>query len=66
VTWVGDVYDLAAGDGIAGAPRVAGLSLHQYHEDAFALYYGNGGPVDPANANQPLIDLLSAKLHAAP
>jgi hypothetical protein len=40
--------------------------LHQYHEDAFALYYGNGGPVDPANANQPLIDLLSAKLHAAP
>ena len=49
----------------AGGPRVAGLSYHQYHEDAFALYYGTG-PVDPANANQPLIDLLTARLHAAP
>ena len=49
----------------AGGPRVAGLSYHQYHEDAFALYYGTG-PVDPNNANQPLIDLLTAKLHAAP
>jgi hypothetical protein len=63
--WVGDVYDLATGDGAAGGPRVAGLSYHQYHEDAFALYYGTG-PVDPNNANQPLIDLLTAKLHAAP
>ncbi|HXU07294.1 MAG TPA: cellulase family glycosylhydrolase, partial [Polyangia bacterium] len=65
LTWVGDAYDLAVGDGVAGAPRVAALSYHQYHEDAFALYYGTG-PVDPANANQPLIDLLTAKLHAAP
>ena len=65
LAWVGDVYDLATGDGAAGSPRVAGLSYHQYHEDAFALYYGTG-PVDPANANQPLIDLLTAKLHAAP
>ena len=63
--WVRDAYDLATGDGVAGAPRVAGLSFHQYHEDAFALYYGTG-PVDPANANQPLIDLLTTKLHAAP
>jgi endoglucanase len=63
--WVGDVYDLATGDGAATAPRVAALSFHQYHEDAFALYYGTG-PVDPSNANQPLIDLLTAKLHAAP
>ena len=62
--WVGDVYDLATGDARrAGGPRVAGLSVHQYHEDAFALYYGTG-PVDPNNANQPLIDLLTAKLHA--
>jgi endoglucanase len=65
LTWVGDAYDLAVGDGVAGAPRVAGLSYHQYHEDAFALYYGTG-PVDPGNANQPLIDLLTAKLHGAP
>ncbi|MGH9888169.1 MAG: glycoside hydrolase family 5 protein, partial [bacterium] len=61
LAWVGDVYDLAA----TGAPRVAGLSYHQYHEDAVALYYGSG-PVDPAHANQPLIDLLTSKLRAAP
>ena len=35
------------------------------HEDAFALYYGTG-PVDPNNANDTLIDLLTARLHAAP
>ncbi|HEY7376039.1 MAG TPA: hypothetical protein VIF57_28015, partial [Polyangia bacterium] len=63
--WVGDVYDLATGDGAAGDPPIAGLSYHQYHEDAFALYYGTGA-VDPNNANQPLIDLMTAKLHAAP
>jgi hypothetical protein len=40
-------------------------AAHQYHEDAFALYYG-AGPVNPGDANQPLIDLLTAKLHAAP
>jgi hypothetical protein len=60
-SWVGDVYDVATTD----TPHVAGLSYHQYHEDAFALYYGSG-PVDPGNANQPLIDLLTSKLHAAP
>jgi endoglucanase len=65
LAWVNDAYDLATGDGGASDSRVAGLSYHQYHEDSFALYYG-GGPVDPSNANQPLIDLLTAKLHAAP
>lgn len=59
--WVSDVYDLAT----TGTRRVAALSYHQYHEDAFALYYGSG-PVDPANANQPLIDLLTSKLHTTP
>jgi len=63
--WVGDVYDLATGAGAAADPPIAALSYHQYHEDAFALYYGTG-PVDPNNANQPLIDLLTAKLRAAP
>jgi endoglucanase len=63
LTWVGDVYDLATGDGAADATPVAILSYHQYHEDAFALYYGSGGPVNPANANQPLVDLLTAKFH---
>jgi endoglucanase len=61
LTWVGDVYDLAT----KGAQRVAALSYHQYHEESFALYYGKG-PVDLASANQPLIDLLATKLHAAP
>jgi endoglucanase len=63
--WVRDVYDLATGDGASGGARVAALSYHQYHEDAFALYYGTG-PVDPGHANQPLIDLLTARLQAAP
>jgi endoglucanase len=66
LTWVGDVYDLAAGDGVSGAPSVAALSFHQYHEESFALYYGAGGPVDPANANQPLIDLLTGRFRGGP
>lgn len=66
LTWVKDVYDLANGDGDLAALHVAALSYHQYHEDAFALYYGDGGPVDPQNANQPLIDLLTAKLSGTP
>ena len=61
LSWVSDVYDLAT----TGSLRVAALSYHQYHEDAFALYYGTG-PVNPGDANQPLIDLLTAKLHTAP
>jgi hypothetical protein len=61
ITWVSDVYDLAT----TAARRVAALSFHQYHEESFALYYGSG-PVDLAHANQPLIDLLTSKLHAAP
>ena len=65
LAWVRDAYDLATGDGAAGPPAIAALSYHQYHEDAFALYYGTG-PVDPNNANQPLIDLLTSKLSAAP
>jgi endoglucanase len=66
LAWIGDVYDIATGSGAPGASRVAALSLHQYHEDAFALYYGNSGPVVPTNANQPLIDLMTAKFSAAP
>jgi endoglucanase len=66
LTWVGDVYDIASGAGAPDASRVAALSFHQYHEDAFALYYGNSGPVVPGNANQPLIDLLTAKLSTSP
>jgi endoglucanase len=61
LTWVRDVYELAT----SGSQRVAALSYHQYHEESFALYYGTG-PVDLANANQPLIDLLASKLRAAP
>ena len=54
------------GDGSPDGPRVAAISYHQYHEDAFALYYGSGGLVDPNNANQPLIDLLTQRFHASP
>lgn len=66
LSWVGDVYDIASGAGAPNASRVAALSFHQYHEDAFALYYGNSGPVVPGNANQPLIDLLTTKFSTPP
>jgi len=66
LTWIGDVYDLATGQAGPGSPMVAAISFHQYHEESFALYYGASGPIDPASANQPLIDLLAARFHAAP
>jgi endoglucanase len=65
LAWMGDVYDIATGAGMPSASHVTALSVHQYHEDAFALYYGNSGPVVPTNANQPLIDLLTAKFSAS-
>ncbi len=64
--WVADAYDLASTSGAGGRAPVAALSYHQYHEEGFALYYGNSGPVDPSNANQPLVDLLTTKLHRGP
>ena len=52
--WVSDMVDILR-------ERNIGYTYHSYHEDAFGIYYGSG-PVDPSNANQPLIDLFTAKL----
>jgi endoglucanase len=54
LVWVADMLDLAAARGLS-------FTYHDYHEDAFGLYAGSG-PVDPARANQPLIDLFTRKL----
>lgn len=56
LAWIGDVIDLVHA---RGTP----YTFHAYHEDFFGLYLGDG-PVDPAHANQSLIDLLSKKLRS--
>jgi endoglucanase len=53
--WVSDMIDIAKANKIA-------FSYHAYHEDSFGLYLGYGSLPDPNNVNQPLIDLLTAKL----
>ncbi|MGY4830457.1 glycoside hydrolase family 5 protein [Sphaerotilaceae bacterium SBD11-9] len=53
--WAADVIDLAEA---ANLP----WTWHSYHEDHFGLYRGYGTPIDPANANQALIDLFRDKL----
>jgi endoglucanase len=57
LAWVEDMLDLADQAGLS-------FSYHAYHEDGFGLYYG-AGPVDPARANQGLIDLFTRKLAGA-
>lgn len=55
VQWVRDMIDILK-------DRDAHFTYHTYHEDNFGIYRGYGTPVDPANANQELIDLFKAKL----
>jgi endoglucanase len=56
LVWVGDMLDLAASRGY-------GWTYHDYHESGFGLYWGDyPSPPDPANANQPLIDLFTERL----
>ncbi len=54
LVWVEDMLDLLEEDGLS-------FTYHAYHEDAFGIYRGNGR-VDPARANQGLIDLFTRKL----
>lgn len=53
--WVTDMIDIAIANSIY-------FTYHAYHEDSFGLYYGSGNLPDPAQANQPLIDLFTQKL----
>jgi len=53
--WVSDMVDIALLNRLS-------FTYHTYHEDNFGLYYGYGTLPDPAQANQPLIDLLTQKL----
>jgi endoglucanase len=55
LTWVSDMLDLLDEHGVP-------FTYHAYHEDAFGIYRGSGKLPDPANANQPLIDLFTTKL----
>lgn len=54
LAWVSDMLDLADAHGLS-------FTYHAYHEDGFGLYRGSG-PVDPARANQGLIDLFTRRL----
>ena len=53
--WVTDMIDIAIANNLH-------FTYHTYHEDSFGLYYGYGALPDPAEVNQPLIDLFKAKL----
>lgn len=53
--WTSDIIDILK-------TRNAHFTYHSYHEDAFGIYKGYGTPIDPANCNQPLIDLFKSKL----
>jgi len=53
--WVEDLLDLADERGLS-------FTYHDYHDDSFGLYVGNG-PVDPARGNDALIALFQRKLH---
>ncbi len=53
--WVSDMLDILKANNIS-------FSYHDYHEDSFGIYYGYGTLPDPANANQPLIDLFTQQL----
>jgi endoglucanase len=53
--FVTDVIDITKASGIH-------FTYHAYHESSFGIYYGDNGLPDPAQANQPLIDLFRQKL----
>jgi len=53
--WVADMLDLLRA-------RHLNFSYHSYHEDAFGIYRGYGTLPDPANANEPLIELFTKQL----
>jgi len=55
IRWVSDMLDLIA-------ERQLSFTYHDYHEVFMGLYYGDNTLPDPANANQPLLDLFKAKL----
>jgi endoglucanase len=53
--WVTDMIDIAKANNFY-------FTYHTYHEDSFGLYLGYGSLPDPAQVNQPLIDLFKQKL----
>jgi endoglucanase len=53
--FVNDVIDITKASGIH-------FTYHAYHESSFGIYYGDSGLPDPAQANQPLINLFTQKL----
>ena len=53
--WVADILDLLL-------DRNLHFAYHDYHENAFGLYFGDDTLPDPNNANTPLINLLTEKL----
>ncbi len=54
--FVNDVIDITKASGIH-------FTYHAYHESSFGIYYGDSDLPNPAQANQPLIDLFTQKLN---
>jgi endoglucanase len=57
--WVNDMLDLIA-------ERQLNFTFHDYHEVYMGLFYGDDTLPDPANSNQPLLELFREKLKALP
>lgn len=55
LNWVSDMLDLLLEEELH-------FAYHAYHEEWFALYYGDGALPDPEQANTALIELLQNKL----
>jgi endoglucanase len=53
--FVSDVIDITKASSIH-------FTYHAYHESSFGIYYGDNDLPNPAQANQPLIDLFKHKL----
>lgn len=53
--FVNDVIDITKASNIH-------FTYHAYHESSFGIYYGDSDLPNPAQANQPLIDLFTQKL----
>jgi endoglucanase len=53
--FVTDVLDITKASNIH-------FTYHAYHESSFGLYYGDNNLPDPAQSNQPLINLFTQKL----
>ena len=56
--WVSDMLDILL-------VRNVSFTYHDYHEDAFGLFHGEGSLPDPNQANQELIEMFRKRLNSS-